>query len=134
MAARGKAGRYQGSRWIRRERRLAIYLRDGLACSYCGATVEEDGVVLSLDHVIPVSKGGTNRSSNLVTACRKCNSVRGDRDVAEFAQAVGKYLNHEVKAEDIVESIQQKLSQPVDVAEALKIMERRGSWQESLRR
>lgn len=133
MAARGKAGKYQGSRWIRRERRLAIYLRDGMACTYCGAAVEEDGVVLSLDHVIPVSKGGMNCSKNLVTACRRCNSNRGDRDVAEFAQAVAQYLNHGVKAEEIVDSIEKKLSQPIDIGEALKVIERRGSWQAALK-
>ncbi|KKK72946.1 hypothetical protein LCGC14_2898780, partial [marine sediment metagenome] len=31
----------QGMNWIRPEKRLAIYLRDGLACCYCGATVED---------------------------------------------------------------------------------------------
>lgn len=134
MAARGQAGKYQGSRWIRRERRLAIYLRDGLACSYCGATIEEDGALLTLDHVIPVSKGGSNCSQNLVTACQKCNSSRGDRDVADFAEAVARYLNRGVKVADIVRSIEEKLEQPVDVKAALEIMRRRGNWQSCLKK
>ncbi len=57
-----------GMNWIRREKRLALHLRDGLVCVYCGAA-GEDGGQLTLDHLRPVSKGGTNDASNLVTAC-----------------------------------------------------------------
>ena len=49
----------QGMNWLRPEKRLAIYLRDGLACCYCGSGVE-DGVKLTLDHLTPHSQGGTN--------------------------------------------------------------------------
>jgi 5-methylcytosine-specific restriction endonuclease McrA len=72
---------WQGSKWIRPERRLAIYLRDGLACVWCGAAVE-DGVSLSLDHVTCRVHGGDNGNSNLVTACSRCNGSRGSRSVA----------------------------------------------------
>lgn len=62
-----------GSYWIRPEKRLAIYARDGLACVYCGA---EDR--LSLDHIQPRELGGTHHETNLVTACISCNSARRD--------------------------------------------------------
>ena len=45
---------------------MAIYMRDGLACAYCGAAVE-DGAQLSLDHITPDSLGGDNQADNLVT-------------------------------------------------------------------
>jgi 5-methylcytosine-specific restriction endonuclease McrA len=45
-------GEWQGMNWIRQEKRLAIYLRDGLACGYCGDSVE-NGAKLSLDHLKP---------------------------------------------------------------------------------
>ena len=61
-----------GSRWIRPEKRLAIYRRDGLACVYCRHTRRR----LTLDHLKPRSKGGTNDATNLVTACFRCNSQR----------------------------------------------------------
>ena len=77
MAGRKKG---QGSKWIRPEKRLAIYLRDGLACAYCGAKAE-DGKPLSLDHLLPCSKGGGNHEGNLVTCCLKCNSRRGNMDL-----------------------------------------------------
>ena len=65
----------QGSKWIRPSTRLAIYIRDGLACAYCGSTVE-DAATLTLDHVCPCELGGNNDPANLVTACLSCNSTK----------------------------------------------------------
>ena len=50
-----------------------IFKRDGGKCQYCGTTKD-----LTLDHVIPRSKGGKTTWTNLVTACKKCNSMKGD--------------------------------------------------------
>lgn len=55
--------------------RYRILLRDGFSCRYCGAGPERDELVI--DHVHPVSAGGSNDPSNLVTACRTCNSGKG---------------------------------------------------------
>ena len=73
----------QGSKWIRPVKRLALYLRDGSACVYCGRGTE-DGVVLTLDHVVPCELGGGNEATNLVTACLSCNSSKQDRTAREF--------------------------------------------------
>ena len=70
-----KAG--QGSKWIRQSTRCAIYHRDSCRCAICGAT-EEDGAVLTLDHIVACELGGTNDPSNLVTYCRSCNSAKQD--------------------------------------------------------
>lgn len=70
--------------WIRRDKRLAIYLRDGFACAYCNAKAESPGVMLSLDHLICRSAGGGNNASNLITACMKCNSTRRDTELGEW--------------------------------------------------
>jgi hypothetical protein len=64
------------------QRRLAILDRDNHICAYCTATLSEDNFVL--DHLIPVSKGGTNRKHNLVTACEVCNRRRSDSDPILF--------------------------------------------------
>ena len=53
--------------------RQNIFKRDEGKCQYCGTTKD-----LTLDHVIPRSKGGKSNWTNLVTACKKCNSVKGD--------------------------------------------------------
>ena len=79
-----------GGKWIRQDKRLAIYLRDHLACVYCGHGLEDnDTGRLTLDHVRPCSHGGSNAARNLVTACRRCNSQRGAQSVRKFAGLPG---------------------------------------------
>lgn len=61
--------------------RRNIYARDASRCQYCGkryATSE-----LSLDHVVPKSRGGTGTWTNIVCCCVKCNSRKGGRTPAE---------------------------------------------------
>lgn len=58
--------------------RFSVYARDEHTCQYCGGKPPE--VVLQLDHVYPVSLGGTNAIDNLLTACRDCNLGKGARD------------------------------------------------------
>jgi len=72
-----------GMKWIRHTTRLAIYLRDGLACVWCGEGVES-ARSLTLDHITPRCRGGTNDPTNLVTACRDCNDRKGDKLMSEF--------------------------------------------------
>ena len=124
--------RTQGMNWIRQEKRLAIYLRDGLSCAYCGASVES-GAQLSLDHVRPYSKGGNNHESNLVTCCTRCNSARGNRTVASFARGVAEYLNVEVA--EITNHIRRirRRSLTSYMTEARELVARRGSVARVLR-
>lgn len=68
--------RNQGSKWIRPEKRAAIYIRDNHTCAYCGASVVEDGIVLTLDHLQACELGGGNEAENLVTCCLSCNSSK----------------------------------------------------------
>ena len=101
--ARG-AGKWQGMNWITQVRRLAIYLRDGAACVYCGEGLEH-GATLSLDHVKPHSKGGTNHETNLVTCCKRCNDSRGNRPLTTFAKGVAAYRNHGLTADVILRDV-----------------------------
>jgi hypothetical protein len=55
--------------------RQRIFDRDGRACVECGATDR-----LSLDHIVPRSKGGTDDDDNLRTLCVRCNSSKSNRD------------------------------------------------------
>lgn len=50
-----------------------VFKRDNFECQYCG--VDKD---LTLDHLIPRSKGGKTNWTNLVTACKTCNTKKGD--------------------------------------------------------
>ncbi len=53
--------------------RQNIFKRDGHRCVYCGT--HDD---LTLDHVMPKSRGGRTSWENLITACRRCNAKKGD--------------------------------------------------------
>lgn len=128
MAKVKRSESWNGMNWIRQEKRLAIYLRDGCACMYCGSGIE-DGSILSLDHVKPHDKGGSNSERNLVTCCSKCNSSRGKRPVEEFAASVASYVNHGVKAEDILAAIRSNTRKSLKQfkEEAKSLIARRGS-------
>jgi hypothetical protein len=74
-----------GGKWIRPEKREALYKRDSFTCVYCGKSLfDHEGLVLTLDHVVPQELGGTNDASNLVTACKSCNSAKGSKNLRSF--------------------------------------------------
>lgn len=52
----------------------------GRKCAYCGAT----NTPLEIEHIIPRSRGGSNRVSNLTLACHDCNQRKGNKTAAEF--------------------------------------------------
>ncbi|MCK9570162.1 HNH endonuclease [Candidatus Pacearchaeota archaeon] len=118
--------RWTGMNWVRQTTRLAIYLRDGLACIYCGATVE-DGATLTLDHITPVSRGGKNHHGNLGTCCHRCNSSRGTRSIAAFSRAVAAYLDHGATAAEIVRHVRATVRRQLPREEARNLIARRGS-------
>ena len=51
-------------------------------CLYCGKPFPEH--VLTRDHIVPTSKGGRDRWSNVVSACRRCNQRKGNRRLEEI--------------------------------------------------
>lgn len=57
--------------------RANVLLRDDFRCQYCGA--EGDSAKLTFDHVVPRAQGGKTSWDNIVTACRPCNSAKGNR-------------------------------------------------------
>jgi 5-methylcytosine-specific restriction endonuclease McrA len=59
---------------------LEILVEFGHKCVYCG----HSDVKLTMDHVIPISKGGLHTKDNIVPACRSCNSKKGAKDPSLF--------------------------------------------------
>jgi 5-methylcytosine-specific restriction endonuclease McrA len=57
--------------------RTNVYIRDKFSCQYCHKTNLKYSE-LTLDHVVPRSKGGTMRWSNAVSACKSCNLKKGN--------------------------------------------------------
>ncbi|QDZ20313.1 HNHc domain-containing protein [Chloropicon primus] len=70
--------------------RKNVYARDRHKCQYCGSTKN-----LTLDHVIPTSRGGGTEWDNLVTACNKCNQKKGNKLLKELGS--GMKLNNKPK-------------------------------------
>ncbi len=64
-----------------------IFRRDNYECIYCGYS---NSKYMTLDHVIPQSKGGGHTWENLVTACKKCNSLKADYSLEEFGREIPK--------------------------------------------
>lgn len=63
--------------------RFQIFARDGFTCQYCGQ--QPPAVVLEVDHIHPVSRGGEDHEDNLVTACFDCNRGKRARIITEVA-------------------------------------------------
>jgi len=62
----------------RRITRRAVFARDSWTCQYCGTTAH-----LTVDHVIPRSRGGGSEWENIVTSCAPCNRRKGNRTPVE---------------------------------------------------
>ena len=62
-----------------RQWREKVFKRDDYSCNICGN--EKDDVPLEIDHIIPISKGGTDEMDNLQTLCKDCNIGKSDRIV-----------------------------------------------------
>jgi 5-methylcytosine-specific restriction endonuclease McrA len=61
--------------------RKNIIIRDDGICQYCGEKVGKNSV--TIDHVIPKSRGGTTDFLNCVISCSKCNGIKADRTPVE---------------------------------------------------
>lgn len=60
--------------------RAKILRRDGFRCTYC----KDEPARLCVDHVVPLSRGGSNDEDNLVACCLPCNSSKSDRLLSEW--------------------------------------------------
>ena len=67
--------------------RRNVLLRDGNTCVYCGFVGV--GRELTIDHVLPRSRGGRSAWENLVAACGPCNRRKGDRTPEEAGMRIG---------------------------------------------
>ena len=65
--------------------RQNVFRRDNHECQYCGTNRD-----LTLDHLVPRSKGGTSSWKNLVTACKHCNAKKGDYSPGEVGMKLRK--------------------------------------------
>jgi hypothetical protein len=71
---------------ISKKIRFEIFKRDGFKCQYCNAS--PPNVTLEVDHIVPISKGGTNQEENLITACFDCNRGKSNRELNSINESL----------------------------------------------
>ena len=74
-----RTAKYQRS-LMTKQLREHIKERDNYSCCYCGNSIyKEPNLLLEIDHIVPVSKGGLTEESNLQTLCWKCNRAKSNK-------------------------------------------------------
>jgi len=68
---------------ITRAKRRRVFARDGHQCLRCLTTAD-----LTLDHIVPISQGGTNAEDNLQTLCRRCNGAKASKNTIDHRPSV----------------------------------------------
>ena len=84
---------------------VRLYENQNHCCSYCGRNTilpsdlkdsDDKLLMATVDHIVPLSKGGKSNGSNYVMSCDRCNNLKGDTDEETFRYALkekGKFLN-----------------------------------------
>jgi len=91
--------------------KIISYLVDvfGYVCCYCGKKLNQK--TLTLDHIMPRQSGGSNRISNILLACRTCNSTKGANTVGQFI--VGEYLAGKEFAPWVISLLKNKIARNI---------------------
>ena len=81
------------ARGVKWKTKVRVYGRDNYCCRYCGYDMTlhfpyRHLNVLTVDHVIPRHRGGTNEAGNLVTCCYWCNHDKGHRSADDFLLSI----------------------------------------------
>lgn len=112
--------------------RMEALVHYGHRCIYCGATSKD--AKLQVDHVIPVSKGGTNEMGNLVVACWTCNIGKGNRMLLEITEGdAGVYVNTRRKRVKPVQALSQEVPEEAWAAQ-MACDDMVGAWLPHFRR
>ena len=82
--------RYYGKNVNRRTNGYAknyIKVHDNEKCLYCNKRLTNKNV--TVDHIVPISKGGNNTQVNMIVCCKKCNNERGDMSYKNYMKSKG---------------------------------------------
>ncbi|MGP8288590.1 RNA-guided endonuclease IscB [Halomonas sp. AOP7-C1-8] len=110
---------YQQGTLLGYEVREYLLAKWGRECAYCGT----GDTPLEIEHVVPRSRGGSNRVSNLTLSCHPCNQAKGSLPLADFFSR-DKGLRKRLKANGLsadarLERVQRQLKQPLRDASAV---------------
>jgi 5-methylcytosine-specific restriction endonuclease McrA len=97
---------YQQGKLQGYEVREYLLAKWGRKCVYC----QKSGLPLEIEHIIPKSRGGSNRVSNLTIACSKCNLKKGNKTATEFGYPrVQKQAKKSLKSATFMNTIRQRI-------------------------
>ena len=104
-----RAQRYRAIRYGLKEHFTASQLFELLAstdytCMSCGASI--DDVVITVDHVVPVSRGGDNTINNIQILCKPCNQKKSDNSI-DYRTGIAVHLEKSEKVSHFVPSYQE---------------------------
>lgn len=95
---------------MNRQQLRAVYEKTDNRCWYCGHRLHPLGD-WQVEHQHPRAKGGNDDTSNLVPACRDCNSLKGNRTVEEYRQALNTKMENAISAaREMVWEIQDRVN------------------------
>jgi 5-methylcytosine-specific restriction endonuclease McrA len=87
--------------------RFETFKRDSFTCQYCGNT--PPSVILEVDHINPVSKGGDNSIDNLVCSCFDCNRGKGSRKLSSVPETIAEKTKKLAEQEDQIKAFEKIL-------------------------
>jgi len=104
--------------------RFNVFKRDLFTCQYCSAKPPK--VPLEIDHIIPVSKGGTNSISNLVTSCFDCNRGKGSSELTLVPESLNLRIENKAIAQKqykeylkLIETERLQIEQSINLVESV---------------
>lgn len=86
--------------------RRIVFERCNKRCAICGRLIPKDQY--SIDHILPLDRGGTNTIDNLQAACLSCNKLKSNSTDDEFVRGITTILSHKIQEKldrDIVDAI-----------------------------
>lgn len=118
---------------ITKKVRFDVFKRDAFICQYCGNS--PPSVVLEIDHITPVSKGGKSNVDNLITACFDCNRGKSSGLLTNIPAAITEKLELIKEKEDqlkaynrLLKRIKVREQKDVESIEAIFNKNNKGNW------
>lgn len=109
---------------ISKKTRFDVFKRDLFKCQYCGNT--PPSIILEVDHIIPVSKKGTNDIDNLTTSCFDCNRGKSNRELNTLPQTTEEKTKHIEEKEaqylaykKLLQKVKKRLNSEIELIENL---------------
>lgn len=99
--------------------RFEVFKRDGFKCQYCGSHPPEK--ILEVDHIHPISKGGTDEINNLITSCFECNRGKSNNELSKIPTSLSIHIDILTEKEEqyksyrkLLRSIERRVNNEID--------------------